>query len=376
MISSKIKYGVSGAFVLLFGSVTILHAETDNDNFSSANADSIQVVAELPFRPGNVTVSKTNEVYLTRHPFSGPDQQLIKMTGKSTYVAFPDSAWQTPWDKQPESKSFDSPLGVVIDSINRLWVIDCGFRLNQTRLFAFDLSNGNEVFNMTLPSNIAPPESFVQDLAVDAVHGWVYLADIATPGIIAIDIINRQVRKISGHPGFLAEDMDMIIDSSVVYFKGKPARVGINPITLSADGQTLFFGAMSSKKWYGLPTHFFREHADDRTILGAIYLVGEKPISDGATTDAEGNHFFTSIESNGIDLLPKNEKRTSTLLRDNRFSWPDNVHFGPDSWLFISVNQLHKMPIFYKENEQQKDRGVSPYYIYKTNTGTAGQIGR
>ncbi|NNC24923.1 cupin, partial [Salinisphaera sp. USBA-960] len=85
------------------------------------------------------------------------------------------------------------------------------------------------------------------------------------------------------------------IDGRVVNFGGKPARVGINPITLSADRETLYFGAMNGTTWYRLPARLLREGADDAAIATAIAPAGPKPISDGVATGADGTHWFTDL---------------------------------------------------------------------------------
>ncbi|MDT4878946.1 hypothetical protein FQZ97_1145840 [compost metagenome] len=60
------------------------------------------------------------------------------------------------------------------------------------------------------------------------------------------------------------------------------------------------------------------------------------------------------------------------LVRDDRFLWADNAHFGPDSWLYVAINQLHRNPIF----TNAADTGKPPYLIVRIWTGTEGQPGR
>jgi hypothetical protein len=60
------------------------------------------------------------------------------------------------------------------------------------------------------------------------------------------------------------------------------------------------------------------------------------------------------------------------LVQDDRFLFPDNVRFGPDSWLYVAVNQLHRSSIF----TGTADAGKPPYLIARVWTGTQGQPGR
>ncbi|MET3930180.1 sugar lactone lactonase YvrE [Lysobacter sp. OAE881] len=140
---------------------------------------------------------------------------------------------------------------------------------------------------------------------------------------------------------------------------------------LSADGETLYFGSMNGTSWYSVPARLFRDGASDAEIGRGIVRAGSKPLSDGAATDAEGNHFITNLPDNGIDLLTKDGK-LQPLVRDPRFLWADNAHFGQDSWLYVAINQLHRNPIF----TGAEDRGQPPYLIARIWTGTRGQPGR
>ena len=78
-----------------------------------------------------------------------------------------------------------------------------------------------------------------------------------------VDTNNKTVRRFAD-PVLEAEDIDMVIGGKVIHFGGAPARVAVNPITLSEDRNTLFFGAMNGIKWYSLPAAMFRDEAYKR----------------------------------------------------------------------------------------------------------------
>ena len=150
-----------------------------------------------------------------------------------------------------------------------------------------------------------------------------------------------------------------------------PVGSPLNPITLSADGETLFFGAVRGLTWYGVPARLFQNEASDEEIGAAIEVVGSKPVTDGVSTDAEGNHFFTNLAANAVDVL-SSDGNTTRLAQDPRFLWLDSVRFGSDSWLYGSINQLHRAPNF----NNGQELGEPPYLIVRIWTGTEGQVGR
>lgn len=217
----------------------------------------------------------------------------------------------------------------------------------------------------------------MQDLAVDGERGFIYIADSGSrPAIVVVDVNKNTSRRFENHPALNAENVDLIVEDRRLLFPGtdgkmQPARVPVNPITLSANGETLYFGAMSGETWYSVPAKLFRQGASDRQIGQAIEVAGRKPVSDGISTDEQGNHFITNLRDNAIDRLSKDGTLTR-LVQDDRLLWADNVRFGSDSWLYIAVNQLHRNPIF----TGKPDVGKPPYYIMRVWTGTQGQPGR
>jgi sugar lactone lactonase YvrE len=170
--------------------------------------------------------------------------------------------------------------------------------------------------------------------------------------------------------------VDLVVGGRVIGPRGedgavKPARIAVNPITLSADGETLYFGAMNGETWYRLPTRLLREGADDATIAAAITRAGPKPVSDGASTDLAGNHYFTDLGNNAITVL-RPDGSLETLVRDDRLVWPDALSFGEPGWLYIAVNQLHLAPPL----NGGVEGAAPPYRIMRVYTGTEGIPGR
>lgn len=319
----------------------------------------LEVVAQFDeMRPGNVAVSRNGRVFATIHPLASPKLQLVEII-KGKPVAFPSKEMQKNGGPASNEK-FDTPLGVTVDKENRLWMIDMGLELGKTRLWCFDLKKNKIVEKMELPADIAPKGSFVQDVAIDEKNGWAYLADIANPGIIALNLKTKKTRIFSGHEALQSEDVDMIIDGKVIDFGGKPSRVGVNPITLSNDRETIFFGSMNGTAWYQVPARLFRDNADDQVIGNAIQKFGDKPVSDGAATDQHGNHYITNLGGHSISRLDANG-RLSEVVKDAGLKWPDNVAVSEDGYLYISVNQLDSTTAFSGE----KDKGKPPYFIYR-----------
>ncbi|RQO69815.1 cupin [Pedobacter sp. KBW06] len=319
----------------------------------------LEEVAALDIRPGDVAVSAEGRVFATIHPLGSRQLQLVEII-KGKAVPYPNASYQKNNGKATDAK-FDAMLGLIFDKNNKLWVIDMGLELGKTRLWAFDIDKNKVAEKIELPAFVAPKGTFAQEVAIDEKNGWAYLADIANPGIISLNLKTKAAKRFSGHPALQAEDKDMLINGSVVHFGGKPARVAIDPMTLSADRETLFFGAMNGSSWYQVPAGLFRSGKDDKTIGNAITKAGEKPFSDGAVTDALGNHYFTNLQEHAITKLDLNGKLSHLIQNKEKLLWSDNVYLAPAGWMYISTNQLETTSAF----TGKADSGKAPYYIYK-----------
>jgi sugar lactone lactonase YvrE len=246
------------------------------------------------------------------------------------------------------------------------------------RLLAFNIKTRKLVFRHVFDPAIAPARGLAQDLAVDAKRGFVYVADSAgnVPGLIAVNIRNNTAQAFKNHASLRAENVDIVMEGQVLQFRRPdgtmaPARLAINPISLSVDGEMLFYGAMNGQTLYSLPTRLFREGRSNEEIAAAVTPIATKPTSNGMTTDTEGNHYITNLSDSAIDVIAPNGQ-ISRLVQDSRLSFPDSVRFGSDGWLYILATQLHKAPIFSGQPESAKP----PYILARVQTGKQGQIGR
>lgn len=346
--------------------------DSENGAIRTPIASKVEVVAQLPIRPGNVAATEQGRVFATVHPLDKPTGvQLIEITGKEQYRAWPSKDFQND-GKHFSDDRIDSPLGIYRDSQSRIWIVDMGMNIGKTRIWGFDINSGKLVKKIDLPTHIAPKGSFVQDLVVDDKRGWIYLADIENPGLITVNITTGEARRFGRHPSLQVEpDVNMIIDGKQINFNGKPAQVAVDPITLSPDKETIYFGAMNGRSWYSVPARLFREGSSDEAIGQAITKVGSKPISDGAAIDTYGNHFFTNLTEHGIDVLTTDGK-LQPFVRDARLVWPDGVQFGSKSWLYISVNQLNTTPAF----TGGADEGKAPYYVLRVKTSYDAKLSK
>ncbi|MBI1274346.1 hypothetical protein GC177_00035 [bacterium] len=322
-------------------------------------------VAKMDINPGNAAVSRDGRIFASIHQFRPAPVRLVEVHASGSYEPFPSAAWNDA--SRPSGSRLVSPLGVKVDGRNRLWVIDNGnegANAYPPKLLAFDIASRRMVFRHQFRASVAQPGSFAQDIAVDDKRGFVYVADVgkvAPPALLVVNTRNGASWRIENIPGLAPEGVNISVQGHRLEMPDAngPARIGVDPITLSADGETLFFGPMSGTSWYAVPASILRRHASEGEVAAAVRRVGPKPISDGAATDAAGNHYFTDIENSAISMLTPSGTLKTVAQDDELLNWPDSIAIGPDNKLYVASNQLHRSAFF----NHGQESGQPPYRI-------------
>jgi sugar lactone lactonase YvrE len=286
-------------------------------------------------------------------------------------VPYPDAAAQA---------QFLAPLGVRIDRQNRLWVLDHGRHgLERARLVAFDLASGTITKEVVFDREAAPIGSFLNDLVVDPAGETVYISDASffrkSPAIVVLDVANGSARRVlEKHRSVVAENWTITTPSRTMVLPGGlvALRAGVGGITLSGDGEWLYYGAMNHAHAFRVRAADVRSrHLNAPALAATAERISAKPLSDGMTTDVAGNLLITDVEHGAI-LRFRTNGRLETLVRSLRIRWADGLSFGPDGWLYIADSALPD--VLLRSKDQMRIR--APYHIYRFRPDTLGVPGQ
>lgn len=343
----------------------------------------VEVVADLPgAMPTGVTVAPGRRIFLN-YPQWGDDPPFaVGELRDGSVHAYPDAAMNRNGTDDPAAH-FVSVQSVVADGANRLWVLDTGAPgfaapvSGGAKLVAIDLASDKVVRTIVLGPDVVLPTTYLNDVRLDLEKGeggYAYITDssIKGPGgLIVVDLASgRALRRISGHPSTMPDPgFTPLVEGSPLL--NRPAQGAPSPwlvatdgIAISPDGKTLYYCALSSRRFYAVPTDLLRDPAvDDATIAAHIRDLGPKAPSDGLAEDNAGNIYAGDYENGTIRRFAAGSWQT--IASDPRILWPDTLSVGDDGWLYFTANQLYRQPGFHHGNDLRQP----PYQLLRVHIG-------
>ncbi|NIR27891.1 MAG: hypothetical protein GWN84_00850 [Gammaproteobacteria bacterium] len=308
-----------------------------------------EVVARLPAGtpPGNVAVTEDGRIFLSLHQFFGAHYRAVELMPDGGTRPFPNEAWATPPGES--GVGLHNVLGIVADRQGIVWLLDASEGTERAgRLVGWDTRHDRLHKVVYLAPPVIPENAFLNDLAVDPAHGAIYIADTAGPdsaAIVVVDLSTGETRRVLAGSRFTRpEDIPMVIDGRTIALGAEPARIGVNPITIDAASEWIYFGPMSGRSLYRVRTvDVLDASLSPEALASRVERYGDKPICDGIAVDTAGNVYITDITGNAIGAVGR-DGTYGKLYESQRLSWPDGFAVGPDDWVYVVVNQLHRSP--------------------------------
>ncbi len=332
-----------------------------------------EVVAEISeSMPTGVTVADDGRVFVS-FPRWGDDVPFTVaeiVDGRPVPYPNPEVNRWSPGDPATQLISVQS---VVVDPTGSLWLLDTGapefgpFVAGGAKLIQVDLST-NEVVRVLRPSAEAvTATTYLNDVRFDfsrGVAGYAYVTDSQPTGaLIVFDLhTGESWCRLRGHYSTQAVDQFRAVVQGVVR---EGYKVGADGIAMSADGSRIFYCPLSSRRLYSVDTAAVLDRGrDDDDVAQTVTDHGDKGASDGMESDTDGALYVTAYEHSAV-FRRDAEGGWSTVFHGRDLLWPDTLALGGDGYLYVSVNQLPRSPLF---NTGVDDR-ILPYLIIRKHIG-------
>ncbi|MCG9784544.1 major royal jelly family protein [Vibrio brasiliensis] len=339
----------------------------------ATQASELEVVAELNgTRPGNLTVTEQGRVIMSMHPLENPKYRVMELLDDGTTRAFPTEDWAD----GPElgEVGLSSVIGIDSTKDGTVWMLDMGSASAPAQIVAWDSVNHELAQRITLSPSVMVENSFFQDFALDTQCNRMYIADTtlgnivgeAAPAFVVVDLNTGQARRVlESHKALMAPLHQVSIDGSPLATKrqdgqAQPVYLGLNPITIDANNEWVYFGTVNGSAIYRLPAAALADPkvAPDQ-LAQTIEFYSEKRPSDGMVMAGNGRIYVGDLEKNAIGVADESGYRL--LAQDDQLlNWVDGFALGK-GYLYLTQNALHLHPVM---NEGEEE-ATKPYRIVR-----------
>ena len=279
---------------------------------------------------------------------------------------------------------FVSVQSVVVDPFDRLWVLDTGsvrfgpVAWSGPKLVCVDLNTNRVVSKILLPSE--PANTYPNDVRFDfskGREGFAYITDSGASGIITVDLGSGKTnRSLIKHASTGAEPKFVPFPEGRAMFATPPGKfptyvkIQTDGIAISNDGSRLFYCPLASRRLYSVSTSALRDfNASDAQVAATVVDHGDKGMSDGLESDAQGRVYCTQLETNSISRRLPNGL-FETVVQSDRLLWPDTLSLASDGFLYVISNQLHRQKGFHSG----RDLRQKPFSLFRIRVADARPI--
>lgn len=349
---------------------------------TAMTAGNLEVVALFDgAMPTGVTVSAQRRIFVAL-PRRGDDVPFtVAELRDGKPIPYPDAETNRVPPAASLDKGFVSVQSVVVDPIDRLWVLDTGAinmgptELGGPKLVGIDLADGAVFKTIVIPRDVAFATSYLEDVRFDLSRGRggvAYITDSSATGpngIIVVDLESgKSWRRLSDHPSTRADKaFRPIVEGRVLeqrhpgQRRPTPLAFGADGLALSSNGDELYYSPLASRHLYSVSTDALAyRDTPEPAVARTVKDLGEKGASDGLESDSEGRLYVTDYEANAI-LRRSPDGSFETLVADPRVLWPDSLSLGRDNYLYFTANQRGREPELHDGHDLRR----KPYVLFR-----------
>jgi sugar lactone lactonase YvrE len=339
--------------------------------------------------PTGVSVSRTGRIFVNFPRWGDEVEFTVAEIRDGELVAYPNQAFND-YSSAADPDALVSVQSIVVDPADRLWILDTGSPMFEPtspggpKLVRVDLDRDEVAQTIVFPGDVALSTSYLNDVRFDLRRGRAGAAfitdssDQGRNGLIVVDLASGQSwRRLDDHPSTKGETppkLRMIVEGQELLHRGpegstSPLKIGSDGIAISADGQRLYYCALSSRRWWSVSVDaLFDRDLDDNDVAATVIDEGDKgSIGDGMETDAAGRLYVTDGEHNAIHRRIA-DGTWETVAHDERLLWPDTLSVAADQYLYVTANQFFRQPTFRGTDDRR-----TPYALFRTPIG-AGPV--
>lgn len=321
----------------------------------------LEIVASLPFPPGNIALNFEDRIFITIHPESKPVDFKVVEIVDGKYQAFPDEISQT--------TLYSHPQGIRVDSKDRVCTIDHGDNgIKPARFVCVSIESKKVEIDYTFPREVAPLLSYLQDFVPDSESRFYYFADVnffgKNPGLVVYDSKeNRSRRILEDHYSTSPENWKIFAYNGPMERLGGliVLKAGVDSIAIDRNDEWLYYAPMNHRKMFRILIDKISDlNFSNQDLEKFVEVYSDKILSDGILMDDEGNIFLTDVEHQSIARITT-DRKLENWISSSKFRWPDGLALGKGNFMYVADSDIPNIAL----QSQDHIKASAPYYLFR-----------
>lgn len=341
---------------------------------AEAPATGLQPALALDQAPGNFTITPQGRRIASLHQFFTPQRTVVELDADGRLYHFPPSG------EGALPQGLAGVLGIRSDTAGVVYILDNGAQGQApAKLVLWDTRIERHVRTIPLADATAD-NSFPNDLVFDYRRGQVYISDPAggaNAAILVVDLASGRARRVLvGHESVVPEDVTLQVEGEPLRIRQPDGtivtpRIGVDGIAIDHANEWVYYGALHGRTLWRVRAADLADASLAAPALATrVERYATKPISDGMVMDAAGNIYLGDLEHNAFGVVTP-DRTYRELARRADLRWVDDFAFGPDGYLYVVTNQLHRSPVL---NAGVRDVTL-PFRIFRIRPLAPGRPG-
>jgi hypothetical protein len=331
---------------------------------ASPPAPVLERVAELPERPGAIALVGPR-LFVALHPLGAPETKLLELLPGGRRQPYPSGVL---------SRAFIAVTALASDGAGGLWILDAGAEGKPPRLTGWNTSDERRLRALRIPAAALRNNSFLAALAVDGRRQVAYVADRSRadwtgdshPALLVVSLESGETRRLlEDHPALEPDAVPLSIDRRPVAHREldgtvEKLRLGVSQLSLDPSRTFLYLAALNGGAVRRVRTADLLNTAlSSEELSSRVESYADRPSGPGLAARDDGRVVVTDVEGHALrSVSPSGD---AVLVQDPQLQWPDGLAWGPEDWLYLTVNQLNLHPALNRGQEESRP----PYGVFR-----------